>query len=220
MAADRTPDPADSRRSDTRSPRRSRLAALQVLYAADLRRQPIATVLEEHVVSALARPAPADPVDPEGSVRDLDEPGVLPLDGFARLLVEGVATDLAAIDARIGRLARGWRLERMPVIDRNVLRLAIHELAHEPTPVAVVLDEAVRLVTELSTEASGRFVNGILAAVVRELDPTAAPELVAAADRPLEAPGRSSDLPAGFDPSDSIVLDTPRSDGEGAADNE
>jgi hypothetical protein len=57
----------------------------------------------------------------------------------------------------------------MPVIDRNVLRLAVHELLTEDTPVPVVLDEAVRLASEHSTDDSGRYVNGVLAAIVRDL---------------------------------------------------
>jgi N utilization substance protein B len=57
----------------------------------------------------------------------------------------------------------------MPVVDRNVLRLALHELLTEPTPVAVVMDEAVRMASDLSTDDSGRYVNGVLAALVREL---------------------------------------------------
>jgi transcription antitermination protein NusB len=217
MADDRAPEPVEPRRTDTRSPRRSRMAALQVLYAADLRRQPIATVVEEHVIAGLGHSVALGPGDAETQVRSLEDPGVMPLDGFAQALIQGVATDLAAIDARIGRLARGWKVERMPVIDRNVLRLAICELDHQPTPVAVVLDEAVRLVTELSTEASGRFVNGILAAVVRELDPAAAPELVAAADQPLEGPDDPTGMPEHVDPTDLIVLEVPGPDGPGPA---
>jgi hypothetical protein len=65
----------------------------------------------------------------------------------------------------------------MPVIDRNVLRMAVHELITEPTPVPVVLDEAVRLASEHSTDDSGRYVNGVLAAIVRDLASSAEREV-------------------------------------------
>jgi transcription antitermination protein NusB len=156
---------AQPRRTDTLDPRASRLAALRVLYEADVRLERIADVLDRHLSRASAservRRGELDP-DPEL--------GAAVLDAFAVSLVQGVIETRDDIDARIARLSRGWRLERMPAIDRNVLRLAIRELLAEPTPVAVVLDEAVRLATELSTDSSGRFVNGILAAVVRELE--------------------------------------------------
>jgi transcription antitermination protein NusB len=153
------------RRPDTADPRASRLAALRVLYEADVRLEPVADVLDRYLTRASAservRRGEID-ADPELSVAVLD--------AFAVSLVQGVIDTRDDIDARIARLSRGWRLERMPAIDRNVLRLAIRELLAEPTPVAVVLDEAVRLAGELSTDNSSRFVNGILAAVVRELD--------------------------------------------------
>jgi len=149
-----TPDAPRVRREDTRDPRASRLAALRVLYAADVRGVPVLEVLDE----ALGRAG-----DVDGELEGAS------LDAFAVTLVRGVAATVDDLDARIGRSARGWRLERMPVVDRNVLRLAVHELLTEPTPVPVVLDEAVRLASELSTDDSGRYVNGVLAAVAREL---------------------------------------------------
>jgi len=149
-----TPDGPPTRRQDTRDPRASRLAALRVLYAADVRGVPVLEVLDE----ALGRPG-----DVDGELEGAS------LDAFAVTLVRGVAATVDDLDAHIGRSARGWRLERMPVVDRNVLRLAVHELLTEPTPVPVVLDEAVRLASELSTDDSGRYVNGVLAAVAREL---------------------------------------------------
>jgi transcription antitermination protein NusB len=99
------------------------------------------------------------------------------LDGFAITLLNGLSASLPQIDDRIRRFARGWRLERMPVIDRNVLRMAVHELITEPTPVPVVLDEAVRLAAEHSTDDSGRYVNGVLASIVRDLASSAEREV-------------------------------------------
>lgn len=91
-------------------------------------------------------------------------------------LVLGVERERERIDALITRLAIGWPLERMAAIDRSVLRLAVFELIERTdVPVAVVIDEAVELVKQYSTEDSGRFVNGVLAAAARELRP--APDL-------------------------------------------
>lgn len=82
---------------------------------------------------------------------------------YAALLVEGVEEHAAAIDERIASSSDRWALERMPVVDRNLLRLALFELLWVPdVPVAVVINEAVELAKSLSTEDSGRFVNGIL----------------------------------------------------------
>ena len=94
---------------------------------------------------------------------------VVPPDMAVRL-ASGVEEGMARYDALISSKARGWRLERMPMIDRAVLRLALHELAtSSDTPTAVILNEAVELAKRYSTEDSGRFVNGVLAALVPEL---------------------------------------------------
>lgn len=96
---------------------------------------------------------------------------------YARALAEGVGRRQGAIDELIAGSASGWRLERMPSIDRQVLRIAVFELLERAeVPVAVVLDEAVQLAKDYSTEDSGRFVNGVLAALAprlraREADP-------------------------------------------------
>lgn len=84
----------------------------------------------------------------------------------ARRLVEGVLAHTEELDEEIGRASDHWSIERMPVIDRAILRLGLYELRFEPdTPVAVVLDEAVRLAKTYSTQRSGAFVNGVLAAL-------------------------------------------------------
>jgi N utilization substance protein B len=169
------PSQAPSRREDTRDPRASRLAALRVLYAADVRAVDPLDVLQELLDMG--------PDDRDG---DLD---AATLDRFAVSLLHGLGATMPAVDERIRRSARGWRLERMPAIDRNVLRLAVHELLTEPTPVAVVMDEAVRMASELSTDDSGRYVNGVLATIVREL----AQEAAAAPPSPERSGGPSDD---------------------------
>jgi N utilization substance protein B len=89
------------------------------------------------------------------------------LDDLTVQLVTGVQDNRARLDEAIAQHSRGWTIERMPVIDRTVLRIAGFELLGRPdVPVAVVLDEAIELAKRFSTDDSGRFVNGVLAALV------------------------------------------------------
>jgi N utilization substance protein B len=95
---------------------------------------------------------------------------VLEPDAMTTLLARGVDTHQAELDAAIAARAKGWTLDRMPVLDLNVLRIGAFELAHRPdVPIAVVIDEAVELVKRFSTDDSGRFVNGVLSALVDDL---------------------------------------------------
>ena len=134
--------------------RESRRLALQVLFAAELGHS-------ESVESALERVS-------EHFDRD---PGALP---FAKELAVGVQSQREAIDAHLRAHARNWRLERMAAVDRNLLRLAIFELAYTDTPTEVVLDEAVELARAFGSERSPAFVNGVLDGVARELAAAAA----------------------------------------------
>jgi transcription antitermination factor NusB len=95
--------------------------------------------------------------------------GVPPVDGFTHTLVQGVNDHGQQIDELISRYARRWTINRMPVVDRTVLRLATYELLHEPTAPAVVINEAVELVKSLSTDDSGRYVNGVLESIRRDI---------------------------------------------------
>jgi transcription antitermination protein NusB len=88
---------------------------------------------------------------------------------FANKLFEGAAKDADELDALIVQHAQNWRLERMAIIDRAVLRLAIYELRIAETPPKVVLNEAVDLAKKFSSEDAGAFVNGILDAVNKAL---------------------------------------------------
>ena len=91
-------------------------------------------------------------------------------DEFAAELVRGVAEHQEEIDGLIRRFAKGWSLERMPVIDRNLLRMAIFELGHRPdVPTGAVISEAVELAKTYSTDESGKFVNGMLGRIAEEL---------------------------------------------------
>ena len=94
----------------------------------------------------------------------------VPPDDFAAELVVGVTDHQEEIDGLIRRFAKGWSLERMPVIDRNLLRMAIFELGHRPdVPTGAVISEAVELAKTYSTDESGKFVNGMLGRIAEEL---------------------------------------------------
>ena len=95
---------------------------------------------------------------------------VLAPDEMTIELVKGVEAKSEQLDQAIAGKAKGWTLVRMPVIDLNVLRLGAFELSERPAvPVAVVLDEAVTLAKRFSTDDSGKFVNGVLSALVPSL---------------------------------------------------
>lgn len=127
--------------ADRRSARRQ---ALEILYQADV--------------------TGADPV---GVVVSWREAGT-PVQPFAEELVDGVAANRAAIDALLEEAATDWSVERMPSVDRSILRLACYEIRYaEDIPTAVAIDEAVRAAKELSTEDAARFVNGVLGRIAR-----------------------------------------------------
>ena len=93
---------------------------------------------------------------------------------FTRELVEGVTDHLTELDETIGAHSEGWTIDRMASVDRTVLRAAVYELAFDrAVPVGVAIDEAVRAAKDLSTDDSGRFVNGVLGKIASELDPEA-----------------------------------------------
>jgi N utilization substance protein B len=108
---------------------------------------------------------------PEGieELADLEEEGIV----FAQLLVRGIRDDRPRIDQAIAQYARGWSLERMAAIERNVLRIALFEILDLPDiPTSVSADEAVEIAKKYGAEESGKFVNGILGAYLRnELTP-------------------------------------------------
>jgi transcription antitermination protein NusB len=105
----------------------------------------------------------------EPAAEPLPDAGVPPVDGFTRTLVLGVNDHRGDIDALISRFARRWAISRMPVVDRTVLRLATYELLHEPTAAPVVINEAVELAKSLSTDDSGRYVNGVLESIRKDI---------------------------------------------------
>ena len=138
---------------------KARKRALDVLYEADLRGTDPRSTLQERL-------AQADP----------------PIAAYAVVLVEGVLAHRAQIDALLREHAVDWSLERMPLVDRNVLRLGAYELLWaDDVPDAVALSEAVELTRSLSGDQSPAFVNGVLARLLELKDTIlAAPDPVAA----------------------------------------
>jgi N utilization substance protein B len=131
---------------------RSRQRALQALFQADIRGQQAQEAIEAFYQS----------VD---SAAGEEEPPAA--DPFMEQLVRGTIEELARIDQLIAGHSANWRLERMPVVDRNILRLAIYEMTSAGTPAAVVIDEALELARRFSSGESVAFVNGVLDAVRR-----------------------------------------------------
>jgi transcription antitermination protein NusB len=132
---------------------KARKRALEVLYEAEIRGVPVLDLLAERA-----------------------ERGSPPVSEYAAGLVNGVQQHREAIDKLLGEYAEGWTLDRMPAVDRNILRIGAYELLWVPgIPDAVTISEAVQLARELSTEASPGFVNGLLARL-KELRPAVAPE--------------------------------------------
>jgi N utilization substance protein B len=138
---------------------RSRERALQILFQLDLAPQPVEQALAAYYGSLCShdRDAPAEP------------------DPFMEELARGALARREEIDERIRRHSAHWRLERMRVVDRNILRLAIWELLATATPPAVAIDEALELARRFSEPDAGAVLTGGLAAVRRALAPAPPP---------------------------------------------
>jgi transcription antitermination protein NusB len=127
--------------------RKARELALQMLF--------------EHDVAGTT---PADMFQRSEDLRNASEG----LSDFTKRLVSGTLEHRDALDALISRQAAHWRLTRMPIVDRNILRMALFELLHEPeTPRPVVIDEALEIAKRFSTPRSSQFINGILDGVLK-----------------------------------------------------
>jgi len=125
---------------------KARKRALDILFASELR--------SENPVVALDRAI----AEGEGPTND-----------YTAVLVRGVVEHQARIDGLLSTYAQGWSLQRMPAVDRNVLRLGVWEVLYaEDVPDAVAVSEAMNLVRDLSTDESPAFVNGVLGGIVRD----------------------------------------------------
>ncbi len=108
--------------------------------------------------------------------RSMDQIDVTMVSGRAAGIAEGVWENKTVIDAAISAASERWRLERMPVVDRNVLRLGTYELLYTAVPLGVAISECVELAKQYSTANSGAFVNGILSAVADARDRSEEPD--------------------------------------------
>jgi N utilization substance protein B len=123
---------------------KARKRALDLIYASEMRNRSAVEALEEHRVSG-------------------------PVNDYTVDLVHGVTDHRARLDEVISSYAKDWSLERMPAVDRNVLRMATYEVLYvDDVPDAVAVSEALNLVRELSTDESPAFVNGVLGNIVRD----------------------------------------------------
>jgi transcription antitermination protein NusB len=146
------------RRAADRLPResrhRAREAALQILYQWEVGKLEMAGVLESFWTEG-----PPDAVALSADLR-----------AFAAGLANGVAVQVAQLDPMIAEAAQHWRLERMNVLDRLILRLAVYEFLHQPeTPGKVVINEALELARTFSGDESVRFINGLLDGIRKSL---------------------------------------------------
>jgi N utilization substance protein B len=131
---------------------RSRKRALQVLFEWDMRGEPIERAISHYY---------------EGLYSEESENKPKP-DKFMEELARGTVANAAEIDKSIEAKSERWRLERMPIVDRNILRLAIYELGQQAVPAPVIIDEALELARKFSNDESISFINGILDAVHRQ----------------------------------------------------
>ena len=140
----------DTQRSSSVAARsKARKRALDLLFEAEVRGEPVLDLLEQRIIAASP-----------------------PVGEYAMELVRGVQAHRERIDELLEEHAEGWTLDRMPIVDRNVLRIGLYEMLWaDDVPDAVAISEAVLLARDLSTDASPAFVNGLLAHLL-ELKPT------------------------------------------------
>ena len=132
--------------------------AAQMLYQQDLGGASVEEILRDF------RPSEYGDGEGEEAAPEIQREAFL----YAERLLRGSIEHRAEIDALIASQAENWRLERMPAVDRNILRLAVYELLHEAdVPHLVVLDEAIELAKKFGSEQSGAFINGLLDGLIR-----------------------------------------------------
>ncbi len=137
--------------------RKARECALQMLYSNDIAHLPIDDLIKSYW-------------------QEMNESPRSDVSDFAVKLVRGTIKYLDDIDERIRKRTEHWRISRMAVVDRNLLRLAVYEFLHEPeTPKTVVINEALEIARRFSTYEATQFINGILDGIKRDLDAVASP---------------------------------------------
>ena len=134
------------------SRRKARECALQMLFAADVAETPSDEVVRRYW-------SELGDADIEETARE-----------FATRLASGTLAHVESLDERIRSRAEHWRIPRMAIVDRNILRLAVYEFLYEPTPRTVAINEALEIARRFSTYEATQFINGILDAIKRDLD--------------------------------------------------
>jgi N utilization substance protein B len=134
---------------------RSRRRALQVIFNWDMRRETVDAAIAHYYLTLHSD-------EPDAEVENA---APLKPDPFMEQLVRGTILSMPEIDKQIEAKATNWRLERMPAVDRNILRLAIFEMHQNDLPRPVIIDEAIELARQFSGDESVPFVNGILDAI-------------------------------------------------------
>jgi N utilization substance protein B len=125
---------------------KARKRALDILFESEMRGQPLGETLDERMVA-----------------------GEPPVNDYTVTLVRGIADHQQRIDELVAQYSQGWTLDRMPAVDRNVLRLGVLELLYvDEVPDGVAVSEAMSLVRDLSTDESPAFVNGVLGNILRD----------------------------------------------------
>src|SRR5437660_11779882 len=144
------------------SRRKARECALQMLFAAD-----VSETRGDQLVRAFWSELSDGELGPQARE-------------FATRLATGTLANLTEVDERIRSRAEHWRISRMAIVDRNILRLAVYEFLYEPTPRTVAINEALEIARRFSTYEATQFINGILDAIKRDLDEQQPQEIVEA----------------------------------------
>jgi transcription antitermination protein NusB len=166
------------------SRRKARECALQMLFAAD-----VAGAAREEVLKTYW--AELGDSDTEEAARE-----------FATRLAAGTIAHLDTLDERIRSRAEHWRIPRMAIVDRNILRLAVYEFLYEPTPRTVAINEALEIARRFSTYEATQFINGILDAIKRDLDEQQPQENVDTSEIEPESQPETAPESESQDPSD------------------
>lgn len=174
------------------SRRKARECALQMLFAAD-----VAGAAPEEVVRTYW--AQLGEAETENAARE-----------FASRLAAGTLAHLETLDERIRSRAEHWRIPRMAIVDRNILRLAVYEFLYEPTPRTVAINEALEIARRFSTYEATQFINGILDAIKRDLDEQqpqthVVPEPESETETEAEATGTDEDVDSESDDESSAT---------------
>src|SRR6266567_4673095 len=158
------------------SRRKARECALQMLFAADVAETPSDEVVRRYW-------SELGDADIEETARE-----------FATRLASGTLAHVESLDERIRSRAEHWRIPRMAIVDRNILRLAVYEFLYEPTPRTVAINEALEIARRFSTYEATQFINGILDAIKRDLDEQQPQQNVV----PEESESPNDEEPPGF----------------------